>query len=119
LPCKCTHCNSGRQLLLKFSAIIELAVLVRALKSWDLPSINVGLANGAEVDLKIEEDFKEEDLVTFLKSYAEGKEIGGNILTSELIVFNHHDCILVENNFQPRFLRLVNKRGDLSLAIIH
>jgi len=56
------------------------------LKNWDLPSINVGLANGAEVDLKIEEDFKEEDLVTFLKSYAEGKQIGGNILTSELIV---------------------------------
>ena len=65
------------------SIIYKNASLTRALKSWDSLFINVGLANGAEVDLKIEEDFKEEDLVTFLKGYAEGKEIGGNILTSK------------------------------------
>ena len=47
-------------------------------------SINVGFANGAEIDLKIDENFKEDDLVKFLQNYAEQKEgIGGNILTCE------------------------------------
>lgn len=45
-------------------------------------SINVGFANGAEIDLKIDENFKEDDLVKFLQNYAEHQEgIGGNILT--------------------------------------
>ena len=48
-------------------------------------SINVGFANGAEIDLKIDENFKETDLVTFLKNYADGNGIGGNILTSKLL----------------------------------
>jgi len=47
-------------------------------------SINVGFANGAEVDLRIDENFKEDDLVKFLQNYAEQKKgIGGNILTCE------------------------------------
>ena len=47
-------------------------------------SINVGFPNGAEVDLKIDETFKEDDLVKFLRNYADHKEgIGGNILTCE------------------------------------
>lgn len=45
-------------------------------------SINVGFANGAEIDLKIDENFKEGDLVKFLHNFAEHQEgIGGNILT--------------------------------------
>lgn len=45
-------------------------------------SINVGFANGAEIDLKIDENFKEGDLVKFLQNFAEHQEgIGGNILT--------------------------------------
>lgn len=54
----------------------------RSLKSWNMNSINVGFANGAEIDLKIDENFKEDDLVKFLQNYAEHQEgIGGNILT--------------------------------------
>lgn len=64
---------------------IYVSLLARALKSWDCDSINLGLSNGAEVDLKIEENFKEQDLVQFLKNYAEQKQIGGNILTSRLL----------------------------------
>ena len=57
---------------------------LRSLKSWNLHSINVGFANGAEIDLKIDENFKEDDLVKFLHNYADQKEgIGGNILTCE------------------------------------
>ena len=45
-------------------------------------SINVGFANGAEIDLKIEENFKEDDLVKFLQNFAaHQKGIGGNLLT--------------------------------------
>ena len=47
-------------------------------------SINVGFANGAEVGLKIDETFKESDMVTFLKNYADQNGVGGNILTSKL-----------------------------------
>lgn len=47
-------------------------------------SINVGFANGAEVGLKIDENFKESDMVTFLKNYADQNGVGGNILTSKL-----------------------------------
>ena len=57
--------------------------LFRSLKSWDMHSINVGFANGAEIDLKIMEDFKESDLVEFLRNYADLKGIGGNILTGD------------------------------------
>ena len=47
-----------------------------------MKSINVGFANGAEIDLKIEENFKEDDLVKFLQNFAEHQEgIGGNLLT--------------------------------------
>ena len=46
-------------------------------------SINVGFANGAEIGLKIDENFKESDMVTFLKNYADQNGVGGNILTSK------------------------------------
>lgn len=58
----------------------------RSMKCWDLPSIKVGFANGAEIGLKIDEKFKEGDLVTFLKNYADGNGIGGNIITSRLLI---------------------------------
>lgn len=61
-----------------------VSFLLRSLKNWDIPSINVGFANGAEIGLKIDENFKEDDMVTFLKNYADHNSIGGNILTSEL-----------------------------------
>ena len=48
-------------------------------------SINLGFANGAEIDLKIDENFKESDMVTFLKNYADHNGIGGNILSSKLL----------------------------------
>ena len=56
----------------------------RALKCWDDASVhvNLGFSNGAEVDLNIDGDFKEEDLVKFLRSYSEQKEIGRSVLTS-------------------------------------
>lgn len=53
----------------------------KSLQSWDMRSINVGFANGAEVGLKIAENFKESDVVALLKNYADGNGIGGNILT--------------------------------------
>ncbi|KAK2570558.1 putative dehydratase PflD [Acropora cervicornis] len=53
----------------------------KSMKCWDMRSINVGFANGAEVGLKIAENFKESDMVTLLKNYADGNVIGGNILT--------------------------------------
>lgn len=58
----------------------------RSMKCWDLPSIKVGFANGAEIGLKIDEKFKEGHLVTFLKNYADGNGIGGNIITSRLLI---------------------------------
>lgn len=61
-----------------------VSFLLRSLKHWDIPSINVGFANGAEIGLKIDENFKENDMVTFLKNYADHNSVGGNILTSEL-----------------------------------
>lgn len=56
------------------------------MKCWDLPSINAGFANGAEIGLKVDEKFKEGDLVTFLKNYGDGNGIGGNIITSRLLI---------------------------------
>ena len=56
------------------------------MKCWDLPSIKVDFANGAEIGLKIDEKFREGDLVTFLKNYADGNGIGGNIITSRLLI---------------------------------
>ena len=56
------------------------------MKCWDLPSIKVGFANGAEIGLKIDEKFKESDLVTFLRNYADGNGIGGNIITSRFFI---------------------------------
>lgn len=58
--------------------------VLRSLKNWDMRSINVGFANGAELGLKIDENFKESDMVTFLKNYVDQNGIGGNILTSKL-----------------------------------
>ena len=53
---------------------------------WNKDDINKGVVNGAEVDLKIREDFKEDDLVAFLASYAEeNHNLGGNILTGKAI----------------------------------
>ena len=61
-----------------------LSLELRSVKNWDMRSINVGFANGAEVGLKIDETFKESDMVTFLKNYADQNGVGGNILTSKL-----------------------------------
>lgn len=62
---------------------VPFLCVFRSMKSWDMRSINVGFANGAEVGLKIAENFKETDMVTLLKNYADGNVMGGNILTSE------------------------------------
>ena len=63
--------------------VVRLSISTRALKCWDNPSINLGFSNGAEIDIKIEETFSEEDLVTFLKNYADQKaSAGGNIMSS-------------------------------------
>ena len=79
------------------------------MKSWDNACINVGLSNGAEVDLKIEEDFKEEDLVAFLKRYAEGKEIGGNVLTSKFIRVDWSDNVRYFDRKQSLLQTMLNK----------
>lgn len=55
--------------------------IYKSLKSWNIHPINVGFANGAEIDLKILESFKESDLVEFLRNYANLNGVGGNILT--------------------------------------
>ena len=69
---------------------------LRSLKSWNLNSINVGFANGAEIDLKIDENFKEHDLVKFLRKYAEQKEgIGGNILTGKWLILTLYQMLSV------------------------
>lgn len=52
------------------------------MKNWNIRDLNIGVANGAEIDLAISEDFSKNDLVAFLRKYAdEVEEIGGNILT--------------------------------------
>ena len=66
-----------------FTYMVFASFLFSSLKSWDMHCINVGFANGAEIDLKIMEDFKESDLVDFLRNYADLKGIGGNILTGD------------------------------------
>ena len=54
------------------------------MKNWNIRDLNVGVANGAEIDLVIPEDFSKNDLVTFLMKFAdEEEEIGGNIITGE------------------------------------
>lgn len=55
--------------------------IYKSLKSWNIHPINVGFANGAEIDLKILESFKESDLIEFLRNYANLNGVGGNILT--------------------------------------
>lgn len=62
-------------------ATAKSSEIYKSMKCWDLPSIKVGFANGAEIGLKIDEKFREGDLVTFLKNYADGNGIGGNIIT--------------------------------------
>ena len=64
--------------------MIAFSFVLRSLKNWDMRSINVGFSNGAELGLKIDENFKESDMVTFLKNYADHNGVGGNILTSKL-----------------------------------
>ena len=67
-------------------ATCVLCFAYRSLKNWDMRAINVGFANGAELGLKVDESFKESDMVTFLRNYADHKGIGGNILTSEFLI---------------------------------
>jgi hypothetical protein len=63
----------------------------RAMKSWNIRDLNVGVANGAEIDLTIAEDFSKNDLVTFLRKFAdEDGELGGNIVTGKFIL----NCLL-------------------------
>lgn len=70
--------------LVEYYNLTVFSFVLRSLKNWDMRSINVGFANGAELGLKIDENFKESDMVTFLKNYADQNGIGGNILTSKL-----------------------------------
>ena len=58
-------------------------IIFRSLKIWDMRSINVDFANGAELGLKVDENFKESDMVAFLKNYADQNGVGGNILSSK------------------------------------
>ena len=74
--------------------------IIRSLKSWDMPSINVGFANGAEIDLKIDEKFTENDMVKFLENYANQNGIGGNILSGKLL----------STGLGSGHVRIVNKR---------
>ena len=87
------------------------------MKCWDLPSIKVGFANGAEIGLKIDEKFKEGHLVTFLKNYADGNGIGGNIITSRLLI-----KYTMENNTSDKsnVLKLLGLKLDKnsSLSVI-
>lgn len=54
------------------------------MSSWNIDEINIGINNGAEVDLNIREDFPLDELKEFLKKYANQEgEIGGNILTGK------------------------------------
>lgn len=71
--------------LVEYYNLTVFSFVLRSLKNWDMRSINVGFANGAELGLKIDENFKESDMVTFLKNYADQNGIGGNILTSKLL----------------------------------
>lgn len=70
--------------LVEYYNLTVFSFVLRSLKNWDMRSINVGFANGAELGLKIDENFKESDMVTFFKNYADQNGIGGNILTSKL-----------------------------------
>lgn len=57
------------------------------MKYWDIEAIKTGYPNGAEVDLVIDEDTKEEYLLEFLTNYANAdvvgnkKAIGANLIT--------------------------------------
>ena len=54
------------------------------MKNWNIRDLNIGVANGAEIDLAVSEDFSKNDLVTFLRKFSDGEEeIGGNIVTGE------------------------------------
>lgn len=55
------------------------------MKNWDHAEIKTGFSNGAEVDLNIHENFPENELVNFIRSFANGEDgIGANLLTSEI-----------------------------------
>ncbi len=54
--------------------------IFEALKDWNVPSINIGLANAAPVDVNIHEDFPLDDLKEVIRQFAGGK-IGSNLLT--------------------------------------
>lgn len=54
------------------------------MSNWNHERIKTGFSNGAEIDLNIHENFPEEELVKFIKSYAEkDSKIGANIITGE------------------------------------
>ena len=56
------------------------------MRNWNIRDLNIGVANGAEIDLAISEEFSKNDLVSFLRNFADEKEeIGGNILTGKLL----------------------------------
>lgn len=55
--------------------------IYRSLGAWNIDAIKTGFSNGAEIDLNIREDFPEQELVDFLREYADGESIGGNIIT--------------------------------------
>ena len=61
------------------------------MKNWNIRDLNIGVANGAEIDLAVSEDFSKNDLVTFLRKFSdEEEEIGGNIVTGEFFCKNLH-----------------------------
>ena len=73
----------SNKLYVSWQSNLTFPLVLRSLKNWDMRSINVGFANGAEIGLKIDENFKESDMVTLLKNYADQNGVGGNILTSK------------------------------------
>lgn len=54
--------------------------ILASLDDWNVPAINIGLANGSPADLNIAEDFSQEDLVKVIRAFAKG-ETGPNLLT--------------------------------------
>ncbi|CAC5374758.1 unnamed protein product [Mytilus coruscus] len=56
--------------------------IYKSMKNWDHGDIKTGFSNGAEVDLNMHENFPEDELVNFIRSYANGEDgIGANLLT--------------------------------------
>lgn len=56
--------------------------IYKSMKNWDHVEIKTGFSNGAEVDLNIHENFPEDELVEFIRRFANGEDgIGANLLT--------------------------------------